>query len=214
MDTANHRYRSLRQPGYTSISFDGWQLRNVRPTMTDEEFEAFCLENPDLHIEQDKHGNIIIMSPVSYDSGNYESEIGVDLGLWNRKTKLGKTFSPSTMFILPDGEKRMADAAWVSLEKHQKLSTWQRKKFAHIVPDFIIEVRSPSDDLKDLKSKITDVWLANGVRLAWLIDVEAETVWVFQPGKEVDERKGLHQVLDGGEVLPGFKFDMGIFNEG
>jgi Uma2 family endonuclease len=206
-------YKPLRQNGYSSISFDGWQLRNVRPPMTDVEFEEFCAQNPNLHIEQDKHGNIIIMSPVSYDSGNYESEIGIDLGLWNRKTKLGKTFSPSTLFILPDGEKRMPDAAWVSLEKHRKLSKWQRKKFAHIVPDFIVEVQSPSDVLANLKSKITDVWLVNGVKLAWLIDVEGETVWVFRPGEEVEEVRGLDQVLSGGEVLPGFEFDLNVFRE-
>ncbi len=213
MTSTRPSYKPLHRNGYSSISFDGWQLRNVRPPMTDEEFETFCLQNPDLHIEQDKHGNIIIMSPVSYDSGNYESEIGIDLGIWNRKTKLGKTSSPSTLFILPDSEKRMPDAAWVSLEKHQKLNKWQRKKFAHVVPDFIIEVRSPSDDLKALKDKIQNVWIANGVRLAWLLDIEAETAWVFSPNNEPKEVKGLDNVLSGEDVLPGFTFDLGIFRE-
>lgn len=181
--------------------------------MTDQEFEEFCFDNPKLRIEQDKHGNIIIMSPVSYDSGNYESEVTGDLVLWNRKTKMGKTFSPSTMFILPDGEKRMPDAAWISMDKHKKLARWERKKFAHIVPDFIVEVRSPSDNLKTLKSKISEVWIANGVRLAWLLDPSNETAIVFRPNSEPVEIKGFDQVLSGGDVLPGFEFDLSILKE-
>ena len=213
MEAQNRTYQTLRRSGYVSISFDGWQIRRILPPMTDKEFEEFCFDNPEMHVEQDKHGNIIIMSPVSYNSGSQESEVNADLAIWNRKTKLGKTFSSSTLFILPDGEKRMPDAAWVSLEKHRQLSKWQRKKFAHVVPDFIVEVRSPSDNLKELKSKITDVWLANGVRLAWLLDVEAETAWVFWPGQEAEEVKGLNNTLSGGDVLPGFVFDMAVFKE-
>ncbi|TAK50552.1 MAG: Uma2 family endonuclease [Saprospiraceae bacterium] len=181
--------------------------------MTDDEFEDFCFKNPELHIEQDKHGNIIIMSPVSYDSGNHESEILADLGMWNRKHKLGKTFSPSTMFILPDGEKRMPDAAWVSMEKHLKLTLRERKKFAHVVPDFIVEVRSPSDNIKDLKEKISAVWIANGVRLAWLIDPVDEISFIFKPGAPPVELKGLNHLLSGEEVLPGFEFDLSILKD-
>ncbi len=155
-----------------AFSFDDWKVNDMRLPMTEEEFLEFCTLNPNLKIEQDKHGNIIIMSPATYETGNFESEIIADLGLWNRKTKLGKTFSSATMFILPSGEKRMPDAAWVSLEKHNQLSKWQRKQFAHIVPDFVIEVKSPSDSLEDLKKKMNDAWIGNGVQLAWLIDPE------------------------------------------
>lgn len=102
--------------------------------MTDAEFDEFCLANRDLRIEQDSHGNIIIMPPSSYDSGNNEFEVLIDLGVWNRRTKLGKVFSPSTLFKLPDSSKRMPDAAWISLEKHHQLSAKERKSFAHVVP--------------------------------------------------------------------------------
>lgn len=181
--------------------------------MTDEEFEEFCFQNPDLRIEQDKHGNIIIMSPVSLLSGNFENEVNIDLGLWNRKHKLGMTFSPSTLFVLPDGEKRMADAAFITHKRLNKLPASEWKKFAHIVPDFIIEVRSPSDDLEDLKAKISNVWIANGVRLAWLIDPVEQAAFIFKPGSEPAEIKGFDHRLSGEEVLPGFEFDLSILKD-
>ncbi|MCB0519411.1 MAG: Uma2 family endonuclease [Lewinellaceae bacterium] len=213
MEAAVLSNKTATKNGKILLLLEDIEVQGLRSPMTDQEFEEFCFDNPKLRIEQDKHGNIIIMSPVSYDSGNYESEVTGDLVLWNRKTKMGKTFSPSTMFILPDGEKRMPDAAWISMDKHKKLARWERKKFAHIVPDFIVEVRSPSDNLKTLKSKISEVWIANGVRLAWLLDPENETAIVFRPNSEPVEIKGFDQVLSGGDVLPGFEFDLSILKE-
>ncbi|MEZ4963231.1 MAG: Uma2 family endonuclease [Saprospiraceae bacterium] len=213
MEEAVLSNKTATKNGKILLLLEDIEVQGLRSPMTDQEFEEFCFDNPKLRIEQDKHGNIIIMSPVSYDSGNYESEVTGDLVLWNRKTKMGKTFSPSTMFILPDGEKRMPDAAWISMDKHKKLARWERKKFAHIVPDFIVEVRSPSDNLKTLKSKISEVWIANGVRLAWLLDPSNETAIVFRPNSEPVEIKGFDQVLSGGDVLPGFEFDLSILKE-
>lgn len=195
------------------VWFGGVEVKGLAASMTEEQFINFSLLNPDLRIEQDKHGNIIIMSPVSLDSGNHESEVGIDLGLWNRKTKLGKTYSPSTLFILPDGEKRMADASWISKQKLKNLDWKARKSFAKIVPDFIVEVRSPSDAVIDLKNKIQKVWLKNGVKLAWLIDPIDGTHWVYHQGGAVQEVKGMHQKMSGEPVLPGFEFDLGIIKE-
>jgi len=152
------------------LRLDDLEIVNLIPTLSEEAFIEFCLYNPKLKVEQDKNSNIIIYYPSCLDTGNQEAEIGADLGLWNRKTKLGKTYSSSTMFILPDGEKRMPDAAWIAKEKVKKLSRWQRKKIAKIVPDFIVEVRSPTDKVANLKAKIKDIWVKNGVQLAWLID--------------------------------------------
>lgn len=143
------------------------------PKMTEQEFDEFCLANPNLRLEQDPHGNITILMPSAYHSGWVEAEAGADLGMWNRRTKLGKVFSPSTLFKLPDGSKRMPDAAWVSLEKHHQLSAEERQSFAHVVPDFVIEVRS--DSLGALLTKMRSVWIANGVRLAWLLDPRRTT---------------------------------------
>lgn len=196
--------------GKISLRFGEWEVRHFQPQrMTDEEFYAFCRENPELKIEQDKYGNVIVMPPVSPESGNHESEIGIDLGLWNRRSKLGRTFSSSTMFTLPDGSKRMPDASWISHEKYDRLSEQERQTFAKIVPDFVIEVRSPSDSLTELKEKMTDAWIANGVRLAWLLDSESESAWVYRADGSTETIIGFDKKLSGEDVLPGFEFDLG-----
>ena len=195
------------------LLFEGVEVQALRSPMTDKEFEEFCFQNPNLRIEQDKHGNIIIMSPVSLQSGNFENEVNIDLGMWNRKHKQGMTFSPSTMFILPDGEKRMADAAYISHDRLKKVPTSEWKKFAHVVPNFIVEVRSPSDSVKDLKAKISNVWMANGVQLAWLIDPVEQVAFIFKPNSEPIEIRGFDHRLSGDDVLPGFAFDLSILKE-
>lgn len=195
------------------LQLDGLEIVNLIPDLSEEEFIEFCLHNPNLKIEQDKNGNLTIMSPVSLDSGNYESEVGIDLGLWNRKTKLGKTYSSSTMFILPDGEKRMPDAAWISKEKIKKLSRWQRKKIAKIVPNFIIEVRSPTDKVEDLKTKIKDIWVKNGVQLGWLIDPIDKIHCIYRIDGSSEKVEGMDKILEGEKVLPGFKFDLSVLTE-
>ncbi len=193
--------------------FDGLPVKHIVPNFSEEQFIEFCLKNPDLKIEQDKNGNIIIMSPVSLDSGNYESEVGADLVIWNRKTKLGKTYSASTMFILPDGEKRMPDAAWIKKEKVSKLSNWQRKKIAKIVPDFIIEVRSPTDSVEKLKEKIQDIWVKNGVRLAWLIDPIDKIHCIYRIDGSSEKIEGMDKILSGEKVLPDFKMDLSVLED-
>ncbi|MBK8969135.1 MAG: Uma2 family endonuclease [Lewinellaceae bacterium] len=193
-----------------SIRFDGWEVQDARPPMSEAEFQAFCQQNPDLRIEQDKNGNILIMPPVSFDSGNFESEMMVSLGIWNRQAESGKTFSSATLFILPNGEKRMPDAAWISLEKTAQLSAADRKSFAEIVPDFVVEIRNPSDDLQALKTKMTESWIANGIRLAWLLDPATETAWVYRSNGTVEEIQDFEQTLSGEDVLPGFSFELRI----
>ena len=196
-----------------AIHLSDGEVFHAIPKMTDAQFDDFCLANRDLRIEQDPQGNIIIMPPSSYDSGNNESEVIIELGMWNRRTKLGKVFSSTSLFKLPDGSKRMPDAAWISLEKHNQLSTSERKSFAHIVPDFIIEVRSPSDRLKTLQDKMRTAWIANGVRLAWLIDPETQQAWIFRVDGSETHIPDFQQVLSGESVLPGFEFDLRMLNQ-
>lgn len=213
METATAETGAQKKTLNINFRFDDWEVRDARPPMSEEEFIAFCRQNPDLRIEQDKYGNIRIMPPVSFESGNYESEVLVSLGIWNRRSNLGKTFSPSTLFILPSGEKRMPDAAWISLEKVEQLSPEARKSFARVVPDFVIEIRSPSDDIRELKKKMTDSWIANGVQLAWLLDPETKTAWIYRADGAVEEQQGFDGALSGEGVLPGFEFDLSLLKK-
>ena len=116
--------------------------------LTDEQFYQLCLSNPDLQMERTPSGALVLMSPVGGESGNQEIELGADLVIWNRRSHLGKVFSSSTVFKLPGGGDRSPDAAWVELSRWNALAPEDRSKFPPIAPDFVLELRSPSDSLK------------------------------------------------------------------
>lgn len=175
--------------------------------MNDEEFVDFCLANPELRIEQDNHGNLHIMSPVSFESGRLENS-STPTRHWSRESGPGQTFSPSTLFILPDGEKRLPDAAWISQAKVDGLTTEERRSFARIVPDFIIELKSPSDSAIEIDLKIREIWIANGVRLARYLDPEKEIARVYYSGGDIQDYQGFDRSLSGGDVLPDFQLDL------
>jgi Uma2 family endonuclease len=170
--------------------------------LTDEQFYQLCISNPELTIEQSAKGALIVMTPVGGDGGNYESELGIDLGLWNRQTQLGKTFSSSTLFKLPNGGDRSPDAAWVELSRWQTLTPDQRRKFPPIAPDFVMELRSPTDDLELLQAKMQE-YMDAGVRLGWMFDPQGQQVEIYRQGQPTEVRE-LPTELSGEEVLPGF----------
>lgn len=184
-----------------------YELR-MSPPYTEHEFMEFCAENDTLHIEQDKNGNLIIMPPVDTDGGIAESNAHGYLFVWWQHYDKGQVFSPSTGFKLPDGSTRSADGAWASDEKMAAITPKQRKRFAPLVPDFVIEIRSESDRIDKLKRKMIDTWLANGVRLAWLIDPKAKKAYIYRPGQAVEELKGFDRSLSGEGVCPGFELDL------
>lgn len=183
------------------------EIRNVADNLSDEEFLAFCVANPNLRIERDKNRNVIIMPPLNSDSGFYESTMIIDLGIWNRKTQLGITFSSSSGFKLPDGSIKSPDASWVSKEKWQSLTLRQRKSFAPIAPEFIVEVRSKTDSLVALQTKMEE-WIANGVLLAWLIDPTQQKAYIYRADGSTTQIDDFDQTLSGENVLPEFTFDL------
>lgn len=203
-------YPTVPSTGKVSIRFDGWEFHHALPRVSESEFEEICRKNPDLRIELDKNGNLLVMPPVSLGSGNFEIEAGADLVIWNRQAGLGMVFSSQTMFSLPDGAKRMADVAWVSNEKLKALPSTEWDTYAHVVPDFVIEVRSPSDSLEAQQQKMKEVWLANGVHLAWLFDPATATAYVYRADDSADTVTGFDKKLSGENVLPGFEFSMGV----
>ncbi|TAK34969.1 MAG: Uma2 family endonuclease [Saprospiraceae bacterium] len=182
--------------------------------MTREEFHRFSLRHDELRMERDKNGIITIQPFMTYDSGFNEGEAFFALKLWSKKyPHLGKVLSPSTSFDLPDGSTHKADGAWVSMQKHNSLTEEERKHIAAIVPDFVMEVRSQTDSLRKLKRKMEDVWIANGVRLAWLIDPINEKAWVFRANGLNEEIRNFSGTLDGEDVLPGFVLKLQEFKE-
>lgn len=176
---------------------------------TDEEFYAFCRENPDLKFERTAKGEIIIMSPTGGITGSRNSEIATVLGNWNRANRSGKVFDSSTGFHLPNGAIRSPDAAWIDKSRWETLSETEKEKFPPLCPDFVIELMSSSDDLKEAQAKM-DEWIANGCRLAWLIFPKEEQVFIYEKGQPVQEVRGFDQQLSGGEVLENFAFDLSL----
>lgn len=175
--------------------------------LSDEEFYNFCRENRDLHIERNANQDIIIMSPTGYITGDRNSEITRQLGNWNKKSKSGRVFDSSTGFALPNGAVKSPDAAWISHEHDQQLSPEDRKKFAPVCPDFVIELKSENDDIPELQNKMVE-WIENGCRLGWLIDADEEKVYIYQPKQPVCTIEGFNNTVDGGEVLPGFILEL------
>lgn len=80
------------------------------------------------------------------------------------------------------------------------------KKFAHVCPDFVIEVRSESNSLKELQEKMAK-WIKNGVRLGRLVDSQLQITTVYRPDREL-ETKPFTEMLSGEDVLIGFTLNV------
>lgn len=167
-----------------------------------EQFYQLCLNNPDLNLERNPQGELIIMPPVGAESGEKEANLITDITIWNRQKKLGKVFSSSTIFSLPSGGDRSPDVAWLSLEKWENLSQKEREGFPPICPDFVIELRSKTDRLKVLQDKMQE-YLDSGLQLGWLINPEDKTVEIYRPNQSVEVVK-MPVNLSGENVLPEF----------
>jgi Uma2 family endonuclease len=177
--------------------------------MGDEEFYHFCEQNKHIPIERDETHQIIFMPPVTSEFSSKNSDLNADIVFWNRKLKTGMTFESSAGFYLPDTSMRSPDAAWIKYERWNALTENQRKGFAYIAPDFVVELASPSDNLSALKTKM-EKWRDNGVRLAWLIDPTTETVFIYRIDGTISKIEGFDNVLSGENVLVGFEFGLAI----
>ena len=177
--------------------------------LTDEQFYQLCQNNRELKFERTASGELFIMPPVGGESGNREAELIADLAIWNRQTGLGFTFSSSTIFKLPNGADRSPDAAWIRRERWEALTPEQRRKFPPIAPDFVIELRSATDELEMLRAKMRE-YLDAGVRLGWLINPQQQQVEVYRLGQEAQVYE-LPTELSGEDVLPGFTLSLAVY---
>ncbi|AGY60323.1 Uma2 family endonuclease [Gloeobacter kilaueensis] len=179
--------------------------------LSDAQFYQLCLNNPDVPLERDARGALIVMAPVGGNSGSYELELGADLTNWNRRTRLGTVFSSSTLFRLPNGGDRSPDAAWIEQSRWLALSLEDRQKFPPIAPDFVMELRSLTDSLELLRAKMQE-YMDSGVRLGWLFNPQAQQVEIYRPGMPPEVRS-LPTELSGESVLPGFLLAVEPFEE-
>lgn len=176
--------------------------------MTDDELFAFCAANKELRIERDEKGQLILMSPTGGATGHLNFRLTGIFGKWAEENlALGYGFDSATGFRLPDKSMRSPDVSWIKKEKWDNLPSEEKEKFAPICPDFVIELRSKSDSIHLLKSKM-EKWRANGCSMGWLIDPFQEKVYIYETGKAVQEVTGFHNKLSGEDLLPGFVLDL------
>jgi Uma2 family endonuclease len=173
---------------------------------SDDEFFDFCMANEGMNIERNSKREIIIMPPTSYESGFQELDLCFYVKLWNHTHKGGIMFSSQTGFTLPNQAIRSPDCSWISWERHNQLSEEDRKKFAHIAPDFVAEIKSPSDSWKGLQFKMVE-YIENGVQLGWLIDVSKQKIMIYTPDNMEPQEQNFG-IIDGGNVLVGLEIDL------
>ena len=174
--------------------------------LTDEQFYQLSLANRDLRLERTASGEVIIMPPTGGGTGKRNSDLNIQLGLWNRETKLGFVFDSSTGFKLPNGATRSPDAAWVKRDCWDALTLEQQEQFPPLCPDFVVELQSPSDALADARLKMQE-YLENGVQLGWLIAPKIRQVEIYRPNRELEIVQS-PAILSGEEVLTGFVLDL------
>jgi Uma2 family endonuclease len=182
------------------------RLRFERP-MTDEELMRFCAANEMVRVERDANGELILMSPSGSGTGRTNSELIYQLAAWARETNSGATFDSNAGFTLPDGSMRSPDAAWIAWPRWNALSKEEQEGFAPICPEFVIELRSPSDSLPELQAKMR-LWIANGAEVAWLVDPARKTVEVYRPGREAEVLEG-GSAVEGDGPVAGFMLELG-----
>jgi len=177
---------------------------NLNPIikLTDDQFFQLCQENENIRLERTAKGELIIMSPAGGETGSSNAGLTAQIWIWNQQSKLGKVFDSSTGFKLPNNANRAPDASWVKLERWDALTSEQQKKFPPICPDFVVELMSPSDSLKDTQDKMKE-YRDNGAVLGWLINRKSRQVEIYRQNQEVEVLES-PVAVSGEDVLPGF----------
>jgi Uma2 family endonuclease len=181
------------------------RLRPETP-MSDDDFMRFSAENHSLRMEREPNGEILVMTPTNNKTGKMNLRIGRLLDVWTEEDGRGVAFDSSTGFKLPNGAVRSPDGAWIASQRWDRLTEEEQEGFG-MAPDFIIELRSPTDSLPAARAKMEE-WMANGVTLGWLIDPKRKVVEVYRPGEEPEIHENPTSVQGDGPVR-GFELVMG-----
>jgi len=174
--------------------------------LSDEQYFQMCQKNRDLKFERTAKGVLLIMPPTGGETSNRNGRLNQQVFNWADTNELGIAFDSNGGFKLPNGADRSPDASWVSIERWNTLTPEQREKFIPLCPDFVVELRSPSDSLTELREKMQE-YIANGARLGWLIDRKNKRVEIYRPNQQVEILEN-PATLSGEDVLPGFVLDI------
>jgi Uma2 family endonuclease len=177
--------------------------------LSDEEFLAFCQANEPYQFEINERGEILVMTPLGLKGGNFEGYVFSKLNDWVEQSGKGFAVNSNTGFRLPDTSLRLPDAAWISPQRWNSLTPAQQEKFGQFCPDFVVEVRSPSDRAATIEKKMLK-WMSNGAQLAWLIHPTRKLAIIYRPGQP-PETKIRPEFLEGDAPIEGFRLKMERF---
>lgn len=174
--------------------------------ITGDAFLELCADNGDLRLELTAEKELIIMPPTGLESGWLEQELVRQVGNWAERDGTGRVFGPNAGYTLPNGAVRAPDVSWMPLHRWEALSREEQTGFGHTFPDFVIELRSPTDRLAEVQGKMAE-YLANGVSLGWLVDPQQRQVHIYRSGRPVEVLES-PSAVSGEPVLPGFVLDL------
>jgi Uma2 family endonuclease len=181
---------------------------NSIANLSRSQFRQIANDNPDMKLERNKQGNLIVMAPTGGETGNFNADLNGQLYVWNRTSQSGKIFDSSTGFELPEGGDRSPDVAWITIDKWAALTPEQRRGFLPLCPDFAVELMSRSDSWIQTQAKMVE-YMESGCRLAWLLDPKGKRAAIYRVGKP-PELLTAPDSLSGEDVLPGFVLDTGF----
>ena len=182
----------------------GLDIRNMLPAtftapgLTEAQFLKLCEEFPDAFLEYTADGRLIVMPPTDPETAECEAEVVRQLKNWAIEVRRGRVTGPTAGFFFPDGSRRSPDAAWFDATRW-KAAKRPDLRFPVFAPDFVIEVRSPHQRARPLHRKMLE-YLANGVKLGWLIDPIERTMTIYRPGREPEVRSNPASVAGEGPV--------------
>jgi Uma2 family endonuclease len=180
---------------------------NFGDMLDEERFFKLCQINELVDFERDSQGNVIVLPLSGSFHGNISARLTAELCCWNMEAQLGEGFGSSTGFTLPNKAVRSPDASWLIMDKWNRLTEYEKERFAPVCPDFVAEIRRKSDDLKYLVDKMQE-YIENGAQLGWMIDRFDKKAYIYRADGSV-EIVGINVVLSGEDVLPGFSLDVG-----
>ncbi len=187
-------------------SFMGQPFSFYVGKISDQHFERICRKNRDFRIEQTAEGELILMPPTLPDTGWKNTKLTTRTENWSDFHKTGIVFDSSTFFTLPNGARRSPDVAWIRREKWESWNEQKRRERSDIVPDFVIELRSSTDSLKTLQTKMVE-YIENGVLLGWLIDPQTKKVYIYRANGETEILEN-PEIVSGEDVLEGFELNV------
>ena len=174
--------------------------------ISDEDFEQVVQANPEWNFEQTAVGELVVVPPTGGTSGRRNFSLTGQFWAWvTQNPELGEGFDSSTLFRLPNGAKRSPDVSWVSRYAWDALTQKQQDGYVPLCPDFVVELRSPTDNLEELLAKMQE-YTNNGARLGWLLNPQDQQAVIFHPSSCVTLQSPTQ--LSGEDVLPGFVLNL------